>query len=247
MPASRRTRDAGREPAEDLLFHRSLRRLSDRVIRLSKVSRDRRAADPPSKVEGASRVVLRGMARWPQAACRNSTRSHWPRADAWLCRAAWCRRRGTCSPAGAVDLRHRRLRRVLFRSRHLMGGGRRRDPQAARAARASRRQGRDPQPGARASLVSRKHGLPYPPLRCSTDGIDRFLTQNTQVGIRRTRDGFDVYAPHGFDDVADLIVRPNPGPNFSAANYAAKAARWKTLWPEITVMRGRSRAWVRIA
>ena len=70
----------------------------------------------------------------------------------------------------------------------------------------------------------------------STDGIDRFLTKNTAIGIRRTRDGYDVYAPDGFDDVADMIVRPNPGPNFSAANYAAKAARWKALWPEITVL-----------
>ena len=41
--------------------------------------------------------------------------------------------------------------------------------------------------------------------------------------------------PSGFDDVANLIVRPNPSANFSAANYAAKAARWKKLWPEITV------------
>jgi len=37
-------------------------------------------------------------------------------------------------------------------------------------------------------------------------------------------------------NVAGLIVRPNPGPNFSAANYAAKAARWKKLWPEVEVM-----------
>ena len=81
-----------------------------------------------------------------------------------------------------------------------------------------------------------KHGLPYPPLSCSTDGIDRFLTQNTQVGIRRTRDGYALYAPRGFDDIAGLIVRPNPGPNFSPANYAEKAARWKSLWPELTVL-----------
>jgi uncharacterized protein len=81
-----------------------------------------------------------------------------------------------------------------------------------------------------------KHGLPYPELRCSTEGIDRFLTKNTQIGIRRTQAGYEVYAPNGYDDVATLIVRPNPGPNFSAANYAAKAARWKALWPEITVL-----------
>jgi hypothetical protein len=81
-----------------------------------------------------------------------------------------------------------------------------------------------------------KHGLPYPPLQRSTDGIDRFLTRNTMVGLRRTPDGYDVYAPHGFDDIAGLIVRPNPGASFSAANYAAKARRWKALWPELTVM-----------
>ena len=81
-----------------------------------------------------------------------------------------------------------------------------------------------------------KHGLPYPALRSSTEGIDRFLTKNTRVGIRRTQTGHDVYAPDGFDDIAGMIVRPNPGPNFSAANYAVKAARWKTLWPELTVL-----------
>ena len=81
-----------------------------------------------------------------------------------------------------------------------------------------------------------KHGLPYPPLQSSAEGIDRFLTKTTRVGIRRTREGYDVYALDGFDDVAGMIVRPNPGANFSAANYAKKAARWKALWPEITVL-----------
>jgi hypothetical protein len=85
-----------------------------------------------------------------------------------------------------------------------------------------------------------KHGLPYPPLKCSTEGIDRFLTANTMVGIRRADDTYEVYAPNGFHDIAELIVRPNPGPNFSPANYAAKAARWKSLWPEITVMEAQS-------
>ncbi|WP_456640363.1 nucleotidyltransferase family protein [Bradyrhizobium sp. USDA 10063] len=81
-----------------------------------------------------------------------------------------------------------------------------------------------------------KHSLPYPPLMRSTDGIDRFLTKNTQIGIRCRPEGYDVYAPNGFDDVANMIVRPNPGPNFSAESYAKKAARWKALWPEITVL-----------
>lgn len=81
-----------------------------------------------------------------------------------------------------------------------------------------------------------KHGVPYPPLTCSADGIDRFLTKNTQVGLRRHQAGYDVYAPNGFSDIARMIVRPNPGPNFSGASYAAKAMRWKALWPELTIL-----------
>ena len=52
----------------------------------------------------------------------------------------------------------------------------------------------------------------------------------------RASTAYEVYAPNGFDDIAAMIVRPNPGANFSAANYAAKAARWKALWPELTVL-----------
>jgi hypothetical protein len=81
-----------------------------------------------------------------------------------------------------------------------------------------------------------KHGLPYPALQSSTQGIDRFLTKTTQIGIRRTQGGHDIHAPNGYDDIAGMIVRPNPGPNFSAANYDAKARRWKMRWPEITVL-----------
>src|SRR5258708_30203280 len=67
-----------------------------------------------------------------------------------------------------------------------------------------------------------KHGLPYPALRSSTQGIDRFLTKNTQVGIRRTQNGFHVYAPNGFYDIAHMIVRPKPGLDLSGADYQAK-------------------------
>ncbi len=44
-----------------------------------------------------------------------------------------------------------------------------------------------------------KFALPYPPLTRSADGIDRFLMHTAQAGIRP--DG-EIYAPHGFDDIA---------------------------------------------
>jgi uncharacterized protein len=81
-----------------------------------------------------------------------------------------------------------------------------------------------------------KHGRPYPALQRATDGIDRFLTRNTQVGIQRGRDGDRLYAPAGLDDIANLVVRPNPTANFSAEAYRIKTARWLALWPELTVL-----------
>ena len=81
-----------------------------------------------------------------------------------------------------------------------------------------------------------KHGRPYPALQRATDGIDRFLTRNTQVGIQRRHDGDRIYAPAGLDDIPRLIARPNLAPNFSAEAYRIKTARWKALWPELTVL-----------
>jgi len=81
-----------------------------------------------------------------------------------------------------------------------------------------------------------KHGRPYPALTAATDGIDRFLTRNTQVGIQRSRDGHRLYAPAGLGDIPRLIARPNLTPNFSAQAYRIKTARWKTSWPELTVL-----------
>jgi len=81
-----------------------------------------------------------------------------------------------------------------------------------------------------------KFGMPYPPLGSATDGIDRYLMQHAQVGIRSRGRSYDVYAPRGFADIEHLIVRPNLTPNFCADWYRKKAARWKALWPEITIL-----------
>lgn len=81
-----------------------------------------------------------------------------------------------------------------------------------------------------------KFGAPYPPLTCASDGIDRFLMDCAQLGLRNGATGYDVYAPKGFADVVDMVVRPNRIANFQAARYDEKTARWKALWPELTVL-----------
>jgi hypothetical protein len=81
-----------------------------------------------------------------------------------------------------------------------------------------------------------KFGVPYPALTQATDGIDRFLMHNAQVGIRANGDGTEVYAPRGFDDIFNSIVRPNRTANFLPDKYMEKALRWKEHWPELTIL-----------
>jgi hypothetical protein len=79
-----------------------------------------------------------------------------------------------------------------------------------------------------------KFGKPYPRLQRATDGIDRFLMPCAQVGVNA--DGATVYAPHGFDDIAAMIVRPNRTANFHPDRYREKALRWQDSWPELTIL-----------
>ena len=50
-----------------------------------------------------------------------------------------------------------------------------------------------------------------------------------------------MYAPHGYDDLFDLVVRPNPDSPAPRHLYEAKAQRWQRQWPELTVLPWESR------
>lgn len=81
-----------------------------------------------------------------------------------------------------------------------------------------------------------KFHAPYTPLARSTDGIDRFLMPCAQIGMRSLDGDFEIYAPNGFNDIDNMVVRPNHTPNFRADHYMAKAQRWKALWPALTII-----------
>jgi hypothetical protein len=81
-----------------------------------------------------------------------------------------------------------------------------------------------------------KFGTDYPPLASATAGIDRFLCDCAMIGIRRGGAGFDLYAPKGFTDIETMTVRPNRMPNFHPDRYLEKAARWRDVWPGITIV-----------
>ncbi|GAB4588959.1 nucleotidyltransferase family protein [Nocardia sp. IFM 10818] len=81
-----------------------------------------------------------------------------------------------------------------------------------------------------------KFGLPCPAYTCTEDAIDSFAATTCSLGVRVEPGGrWRVYAPHGFSDVFNLVVRPNPvlAPQ---AVYEAKASRWLAHWPELTVL-----------
>ena len=81
-----------------------------------------------------------------------------------------------------------------------------------------------------------KFGAPYPPAARATDGIDRFLMRNAQVGIRANSETGNVYAPRSFNDIEQMIIRPNRTANFRKERYEEKAAQWKARWPELTII-----------
>jgi hypothetical protein len=82
-----------------------------------------------------------------------------------------------------------------------------------------------------------RFGTPAPPFRDRADAIDAFAVLCCCYGVTVDADGRPrVYAPYGYGDLFEMVVRPNrrgPAPRHV---YEAKAARWTTVWPELTVL-----------
>ncbi|MGE0497639.1 MAG: nucleotidyltransferase family protein [Ramlibacter sp.] len=75
-------------------------------------------------------------------------------------------------------------------------------------------------------------GHPYPALRDSRDGMNRFLVRCTCVGLQSSGNGgaIELYAPHGLDDLYGGMLSPNPLCDHPAL-FAAKAASYRARWP----------------
>lgn len=90
---------------------------------------------------------------------------------------------------------------------------------------------------ARVHLWYEEHfGVPAAPFASTEDAIDHFASTTCCFGITRAADGeLRVYAPHGFDDLFGMVLRPNPvlAPR---EVYEAKAARWLAEWPRLKVI-----------
>ena len=87
----------------------------------------------------------------------------------------------------------------------------------------------------KAWVLDAKFGQPYPALRSSTEGIDRFLIAGTCVGIPANEVGPPrLYATHGVDDIYTGLLRPNP--LIPVANFSAKARSYQARWPHLQIV-----------
>jgi hypothetical protein len=82
-----------------------------------------------------------------------------------------------------------------------------------------------------------RFGTPAPPpFNSCTEAIDHFAAVCCCYGITVEPDGaLRAYAPHGYDDLFSMVVRPNRT-RAPRHVYEAKAARWVKEWPELTVL-----------
>jgi uncharacterized protein len=81
-----------------------------------------------------------------------------------------------------------------------------------------------------------RFGLDYTPLRCADEALTRYASVVHALGVRLEADGrLDIIAPFGFDDLFDMVIRPNKVID-NEASHTAKAARAKAIWPEIIVV-----------
>lgn len=76
----------------------------------------------------------------------------------------------------------------------------------------------------------------FAPLTSAGEMLRRYASKTHAVGARLEADGqMTVLAPFGLDDIFAFRIVPNPVlPNRAA--HEAKAARAKSVWPEITVV-----------
>ncbi|MFN3717860.1 MAG: nucleotidyltransferase family protein [Rhizobium rhizophilum] len=77
-----------------------------------------------------------------------------------------------------------------------------------------------------------KFGSPCPPLTRVEDGIDRYLISCTQFGVGIGTN--KVYAPDGFNDMRDGILRINPN-NPLMDLFLKKSQDYQSRWPWLSV------------
>jgi len=80
-----------------------------------------------------------------------------------------------------------------------------------------------------------RFGYSIEPYTSAESAIDTFPTTAGAIGVRAVGDSIESYASFGFDDLMNLVVRPNKR-QITRSIYAEKVLRWRSLWPMLNVI-----------
>jgi len=87
----------------------------------------------------------------------------------------------------------------------------------------------------------KRFGADYAPLRSADESLARYASVVHALGVRLEYDGrLDIVAPFGFDDLFNMVIRPNRA-IANEGTYTAKAAHAKAIWQEVVVVPWRRR------
>jgi len=73
------------------------------------------------------------------------------------------------------------------------------------------------------------------PYRSMPHAIRTFPTTATAIGIQPSGSQLLISAPFGLSDLLGTIVRPNKA-QITREIYEAKVARWRAVWPKLTIL-----------
>lgn len=62
--------------------------------------------------------------------------------------------------------------------------------------------------------------------------METFPTTAGSIGVRANGQALEAFAPFGFDDLMNLIIRPNKR-QITRSIYEEKVACWKRIWPRV--------------
>jgi hypothetical protein len=71
------------------------------------------------------------------------------------------------------------------------------------------------------------------------EAISQWPETATAIAIRVDNSGkFEIFAPYGFSDLLNMVVRPTPYHQLNPRSYDARklTKKWKDSWPELTIL-----------
>ena len=77
-----------------------------------------------------------------------------------------------------------------------------------------------------------RFGYPIAAYTSAEAAMETFPTTAGSIGVRPNGQALEAFAPFGFDDLMNLIIRPNKR-QITRGIYEEKVARWKQNWPRV--------------